>query len=103
LFQVFANALNFGVSKIPPYSHFWYPVLDGITDRSLARVVIDQAFWRPLLTAYTFLMVGLIQGLSLDQIKAKFIRDYWNTVKAGLRIWPAAELVNQTVVPLKWR
>jgi len=37
------------------------------------------------------------------QIKAKFRSDYVKAVKAGLRIWPAAELLNQSLVPLKWR
>jgi len=100
---VLLNALNFGVSKVPPYSHFWYPILDNLTTQSLVRVVIDQAFWRPLLTAYTFLMMCLIQGMSLEDIRAKFKNDFVKTVKAGLKIWPAAEVVNQTVVPLKWR
>jgi hypothetical protein len=41
--------------------------------------------------------------LRSQQIKAKFKSDYWNAVKAGLRIWPACEVVNQTMIPLKFR
>ncbi len=39
--------------------------------------------------------MGLVQGLTLAQIRAKFRADYVKTVKAGLRIWPAAEIINQ--------
>mmetsp|Transcript_29990 Transcript_29990/g.60168 ORF Transcript_29990/g.60168 Transcript_29990/m.60168 type:complete len:277 (+) Transcript_29990:108-938(+) len=98
-----SKAALFGVTKIPPYSHFWYPILASVNSNPLIRVIVDQVFWRPLLTAYTFLFMGIVQGLTLKQIKEKFRKDYWTTTKAGLKIWPAAEIVNQSVVPLKWR
>mmetsp|Transcript_2043 Transcript_2043/g.4345 ORF Transcript_2043/g.4345 Transcript_2043/m.4345 type:complete len:288 (-) Transcript_2043:250-1113(-) len=101
--SVLLNALSFGWTKAPPYSHFWYPVLASINSNPLFRVVLDQVFWRPLLTAYTFAIMCVVQGKSPEQTKDKFRGDYWKTVKAGLRIWPLAEAINQGFVPLKWR
>lgn len=96
-------ALMFGVTKTPPYSHFWYPQLDKITSNPVYRVIIDQVFWRPFLTGYTFIIMELIKGHNWEQIKSKFKAEYWKTTKAGLRIWPVAEIINQGLVPLKWR
>ena len=79
----------FGVTKIPPYSHFWYPILASVNDNAVIRVIVDQVvqielsklekitflllfiqiFWRPFLTAYTFLFMGIVQGLSWEEIK----------------------------------
>ena len=97
------NAAKFGVTKIPPYSHFWYPILERVNKSPIFRVIVDQVFWRPFLTAYTIFFMSVVQGLSWPEIREKFRSDYLNAVKSGLRIWPACEIVNQTVVPLKWR
>jgi hypothetical protein len=63
------EAAKFGITKIPPYSHFWYPILDRINNNPLFRVFVDQIFWRPLLTAYTILFMSLAKGLTWAEVR----------------------------------
>ena len=50
--------------------------------------------------AYSFVLMNLLKGKSWAQIKDVLAASYFSTVKAGWRIWPASQLVNQSLVPL---
>ena len=80
------SAAKFGVTKTPPYSHFWYPILERINKNPLFRVIVDQIFWRPFLTAYTIFFMSMVQGLTWPQVRRKgqlvcmralFLRSLW--------------------------
>ena len=53
--------------------------------------------------AYTFLLMAMAQKKNAKQIQQRFKEDYLPTVKAGLKIWPAAQFLNQSLVPLSFR
>ena len=38
----------------------------------LLKVIIDQSFWRPLLIAYTFLLMSVAQKKNMKQIEQRF-------------------------------
>jgi len=54
--------------QCPPYSHFWYPVLDMISKNPVIKTIIDQLFWRPLMIAYSFVLMNFLKGKSLKEI-----------------------------------
>lgn len=97
------TAIQYAVLQAPPYSHFWYQLLEKISRNPVIKVFFDQLIWRPLLIAYTFLLMSVVQGRTWNQVKEHFRNNYVATVKAGWRIWPAAQLLNQSVVPLEFR
>ena len=59
--EVMANASKMALLSCPPYSHFWYPILDKISSNPVIKTIIDQLFWRPLLIAYTFVLMNLLK------------------------------------------
>ena len=45
----------------------------------------------------------VLQGRTFREIGVVMKETYFPTVKAGWRIWPAAQLLNQTMVPIHFR
>jgi len=45
-----------------------YPFLDRYVSHPMLRMLIDQVFWRPFLTAYTFFVMSIVQGLTVDEV-----------------------------------
>ncbi len=45
----------------------------------------------------------MLQGRTFREIGVVLKETYFPTVKAGWRIWPAAQLLNQTMVPIHFR
>jgi hypothetical protein len=101
--DMLVTALQMAALSCPPYSHFWYPILEMISSNPLVKTIVDQLFWRPLLIAYSFVLMNVLKGKSWAQIREIFKASYAGTVKNAWRIWPAAQLLNQSVVPLQFR
>mmetsp|Transcript_66009 Transcript_66009/g.113466 ORF Transcript_66009/g.113466 Transcript_66009/m.113466 type:complete len:222 (+) Transcript_66009:24-689(+) len=101
--DVLTTAFQMALMSCPPWSHYWYPILDMISKNPVIKTIIDQVFWRPLMIAYSFVLVNLFRGKSLLEIKNILKESFPTTVKNAWRIWPAAQLLNQLVVPLHLR
>jgi protein Mpv17 len=97
------RALKYGLMNCPPYSHFWFPFLDSLTTSVPLKLLIDQLIWRPLLIGYTFVGMGLFQGLPVTEIKEILDQRYCSVVYNGLKLWPAVAFFNLQVVPLQFR
>jgi hypothetical protein len=59
--EVLQTACQMAALSCPPYSHFWYPILDMISSNPIIKTIIDQLFWRPLIIAYTFVLMNLLK------------------------------------------
>ena len=91
--------LRYATVCAPPYSHFWYLFLDKLRISLLAKVFLDQVFWRSLMTWWGYVSFGLVNGDSPDQIKQALKENFWPTLKNGMLVWPAVQLLNQRFVP----
>ncbi|PRW20491.1 peroxisomal membrane PMP22 [Chlorella sorokiniana] len=94
------------VSFFPPPS----PGLDGSTSWVLAlvrlsqRVAADQLLYAPLNNGLMILYVGLVADQRpLAAARAKLVAELPGVQRRGWRLWPAVQLVNQSLVPLELR
>lgn len=92
------------VSLFPPPS----PGLDGATSPVLSlvrlaqRVAADQLLYAPLNNALMILWVSLVADRRpLAAAKAKLVAELPGVQRRGWRVWPAVQLVNQSLVPLE--
>jgi hypothetical protein len=115
---VWSLALKFAIRGIPPFSHWWFNLLDGVYDelhpgakvlhrylgsRLWTRVVADQFFWRPILIMYSFTMMAFLKGESVKAWKHQVRTRFLETWSVALRIGIPQAIVNQGFIPLEWR
>ena len=81
--ELLATALQMAALSCPPYSHFWYPILDKLASNPVIKTIIDQLFWRPLLIAYTFVLMNILKVRSFVR---SFIDQRTLLVRQTLRI-----------------
>jgi len=87
----------------------WYRVLElhvrlSTPVRSLlARVALDQALFAPLFLATFFTMQSLMTGRSLVQTKQHLASTYFKALANNYKLWPAVQLANFYLVPLRHR
>jgi protein Mpv17 len=65
---------------------------------SLDQLVFAPPFVATLLAAFT-----LTQGKGTEGVKRKLDKDWWNTLVANWKIWPAVQMITFSVLPLKLR
>ncbi|KAJ1922011.1 hypothetical protein H4219_000358 [Mycoemilia scoparia] len=69
----------------------------------LRRLIVDQAIFGPLANTVFFTTITLLEGGWIDDIRDKLKRLWWNTYVTGLYVWPTAQAINFTFVPLMYR
>ncbi|XP_070534240.1 mitochondrial inner membrane protein Mpv17-like [Ptychodera flava] len=99
----------FGVVIAGPALRGWYGLLDRIYKTSspktagLKKMVTDQVIMAPLFIFTFFTAMGFASGMNLEQVKEKLNRDYIDTFKGNLKVWPIVQLTNFYFVPLQHR
>lgn len=112
-------AFLFAIRGTIPFSHWWFGVLGGqyndrlpvailtilrpLQARLVTRVLVDQLFWRPILTAYTFVAMGLLCQHPWANTRKKFEDTFIQTYKNQLRVGIPQAFVNQGFIPIDWR
>lgn len=97
-----------------PVVHFWYEIMSKIirslgvspsaestTPVVLAKVALDQAVFSPPFNLSYFYIIGLMQGMSTETIRANVARDFIPLMLANYKVWPIVNLVNFKFVPAK--
>ena len=70
--------------------------------RLLQRVVLDQLAYAPLNNCLMILYVAMVADQrSWAAARAKALSELPAVQRRGWRVWPAVQLVNQSVVPLE--
>lgn len=49
----------------PPYSHYWFILLERLGVGSTTSMVLDQVVWRPLTIAWSFVVGAMLTDGSL--------------------------------------
>ncbi|XP_006814766.1 mitochondrial inner membrane protein Mpv17-like [Saccoglossus kowalevskii] len=99
----------FGLVIAGPALRGWYVLLDKIYKTSrpqtaaLKKMVTDQIIMAPLFIFTFFTVMGCASGKSLQKIKDKVRQDYFDTVIANYKVWPAFQLINFYFIPLQHR
>ena len=110
---------SFGIIMIGPTLHLWYKFLDRFvakkypvgyvlsnTERTLnaaRQMLVDQTLFAPFALFQFLAYMGAIEGKSFDSIAEKMKHDMWPTLVVNWYIWPAAQMLNFTLVPLQYR
>ncbi|KAJ2515424.1 hypothetical protein H4217_005178 [Coemansia sp. RSA 1939] len=69
----------------------------------LKRVAVDQIVFAPLATGAFIVGMGVLEGQGPDALLERIRLQYPKFLLAGYVVWPAAQLVNFSLVPLAYR
>ncbi|XP_060553543.1 protein Mpv17-like isoform X3 [Ruditapes philippinarum] len=97
----------FGTFFGGPMFSVWYSTLArklGHTKyAALKMVACDQLLFAPPFIAYFLIVMELMKGEGLQDIKLKLQDDYGDVMKTNYKIWPAVQAMNFTFVPVHYR
>ena len=92
-----------------PGLRYWYGFLDraikGHTPRIKAakKVLVDQLVCSPIFLGTFISVVGALQGENFEGIKRKLQSEYKDILLTNYYIWPLAQLVNFSLIPLNYQ
>ncbi|KAL7548568.1 hypothetical protein ACHAWF_011855 [Thalassiosira exigua] len=94
-----------------PSAHVWYGLLFGTLTSSIkdpvaglaARLAIDAAIFSPVAVSGYFTLRSFLEGTGLPGARDKLRSALFPTVKGAWKFWPAANVVNFSVVPAPLR
>lgn len=91
-----------------PVFRTWYGILNkyiGSQGKSVAvkKVIVDQFLFAPTFLGIFLSTLGALEGKKFDNIKDDLNKNYLDILKANYSIWPAVQLVNFYVIPLKFQ
>ncbi|XP_004520122.1 mpv17-like protein [Ceratitis capitata] len=99
-----------GVVYVGPALKIWYGALDKIVSKSnppmkraLKKMAIDQTAFAPAFIASLIGIFGLINGETTTVIKERFQNDYLSILSRNYMLWPAAQVINFSLVPLNYQ
>ncbi|EKX35278.1 hypothetical protein GUITHDRAFT_97867 [Guillardia theta CCMP2712] len=124
---VFSSWGGFGFT---PIAYKWYNIIEAtipatIAMRGVWKMAMDQILFPPVITAFTFFMLtmieGVLSGFSLtlnkglqqtavvqqslsqlvDKAVAKVKHDLVPTLITNYKVWPAVQILNFSIVPVK--
>ena len=87
----------------PPYSHYWFLLLERMRVGSTTSMVLDQVLWRPITIAWSFVVGAYLNDGSLKNLGTNLREDFLKSFRNGLLIWVPASLINFRYVPSQWR
>ncbi|XP_031556408.1 protein Mpv17-like isoform X2 [Actinia tenebrosa] len=93
-----------------PILRAWYLTLDKVVVASsrpkldgLKKMLLDQALFAPVCIGFFYCVSEMLSGKTFSQCKETLKERYVETLIANYKLWPAAQIVNFTFVPLEHR
>ncbi|KAJ2044695.1 hypothetical protein GGI01_002634 [Coemansia sp. RSA 376] len=77
--------------------------LSRSTSAVLKRLAVDQTVFAPFATFSFIGGMGAMEGLGPSELVERFRIQYLPLLIAGYALWPAAQVVNFSIVPLAYR
>lgn len=107
------NQVLVGLLVRGPVVHYWYQALERLFEylkvrkddfmTAVKKMLVDQVFFSPLFNLAYFYVMGFLEGLSLEQIRANVRSDFGTVMSLNYRVWPFVILFNFRYVPPKFR
>eukprot|EP00164_Ancoracysta_twista_P002037 GFYU01002683.1.p1 GENE.GFYU01002683.1~~GFYU01002683.1.p1 ORF type:complete len:341 (-),score=112.30 GFYU01002683.1:145-1167(-) len=103
---------SFGLFYGGVINYKWYCLLDylipqarfGVAAAVVIKTALDNFVMSPLVyIPVYYLYTGLFKGMSLQEVKEKFMAEYVNTVKMTIQVWVPTKLVVFYAVPTHLR
>ncbi|KAJ2339131.1 hypothetical protein GGF43_006712, partial [Coemansia sp. RSA 2618] len=69
----------------------------------LKRIAVDQTVFAPFASGAFVVGMGVLEGLGSDDLLERIRVQYPKVLLVGYLVWPAAQLINFSVVPLIYR
>ncbi|KAI9175247.1 Protein required for ethanol metabolism [Blastocladiella emersonii ATCC 22665] len=104
-----ARMSAFGFFLAGPALANWYRFLDRRVTIAhpvgnlAARVALDQFAFSPVSVATFFSVNSLMEGLSVDETRAKLRQNYWTALVNNWKVWIGVQLANFYFVPVNHR
>jgi len=92
-----------------PISHFWYRVLESIVTLKhrwlnvVCKMFLDAVLFSPIAVGGYFSLRSALEGKDLDGILFKLQLKWMDAVTASWTFWPAANIINFSIVPVPFR
>ncbi|XP_061396679.1 mpv17-like protein [Musca vetustissima] len=100
---------SLGMLFVGPVLKFWFGLLDrqirgrqGV-QRALKKMAVDQVIMAPSLNLAIASMVGLINNEKPQEIAERIKTQYPDIMKTNYMIWPAVQILNFGLVPLRYQ
>jgi len=105
------RALTFGAVGglwVGPLLTAWFSVMERfVPGRGPAAVttklILDQVLQGPFMIGSMFVWTAVLQGASAAEIEAKLRERLWDTWVNSVGVWAPVQILQQTVVPMKYR
>ncbi|XP_065366310.1 mpv17-like protein [Calliphora vicina] len=101
---------SLGLLFVGPTLKYWYALLDrsistnqNRLQRTVKKMLVDQAIMAPALNLSITALVGVINEESSDTIKERIKVQYPDIMKNNYMLWPAVQMINFSIVPLKYQ
>lgn len=93
-----------------PVTHFWYKILFGnlVTFKNptlalLGQIFLDAIVFSPVTVSGYFALRSILEGSGWKGVREKLSTRLFTTVLGAWKFWPAANLVNFSIVPMEFR
>uniref|UniRef100_A0A224XZB7 Mitochondrial inner membrane protein Mpv17 n=1 Tax=Panstrongylus lignarius TaxID=156445 RepID=A0A224XZB7_9HEMI len=92
-----------------PSIHAWYIILERMYGQSqgiktvLKKVATDQLLFGPTFLAFLMVYTQLLNRKDWDHIKKTLKNDYPRLLRDNYVVWPAAQVINFSLIPLNYR
>ncbi|KAJ1835861.1 hypothetical protein LPJ63_000783 [Coemansia sp. RSA 2711] len=98
-FPLMAAANAPAVASVARGSH----LLSGKAKAVAKRIAVDQTVFAPFASGAFVAGMGILEGLDLDDLRERIRVQYPRVLLVGYLVWPAAQLINFSIVPLIYR
>lgn len=112
-FSRFARLTTYGFCCAGPFYCWWYGWLDkfaakkfihhGVVAYVGGKILLDQFLMEPPNLVMFFTATGVLEGQTSTEIKQKMSDELAETFLVDCCVWPVAQLVNFTLVPVHFQ
>jgi len=93
---------------IAPVVMTWYLILDRIVPSTsktagFKKMLLDQSLFAPIIICFFFGLTESLAGKRPHEIKKKLQESYVETLITNYKIWPLAQTINFTFIPIQHR
>lgn len=86
-----------------PVLHMWYGALDRLIVSGklipVRKMLVDQTLFAPFFNGMFLVGVGMLEGSKIQEVSERVQTKLWPSMKANWLLWPAAQMINFTIIP----